>query len=273
MSVAIGRAIRDGLRARGVTVHESPGPGVYVARPGSWEGRGNGQTSRYKGLVVHHTAGNFGRDYSTLYNGRSDLPGPLCNTSGNEDGSVTMIAAHPANHAGASGGWDTAPLPRTSSFNAEVWGHEICYPGTVPMRDAQYRTATILGRVVCDVLGVPESHIKFHQGTSVTGKWDPGYANGKTYDIAAFRREAASVQAGVEEDMTPDQARQLSQIWAMAQQNAHGVTGGWGAGANLLSELDFRAQVLARLDALEAPATTGAVNVVPDELTYVLKQD
>lgn len=193
MSVTIGRAIRDGLRAHGVTVHETPGPGVPIDRPGSWETRGNGLTSRYKGLVVHHTAGSFGRDYSTLYNGRSDLPGPICNTSGNEDGSITMIAAHPANHAGASGGWDTAPLPKTSLFNAEVWGHEICYPGVVPMTPAQWRTAAILGRVVCDVLGVPESHIKFHNGTSITGKWDAGYANGKTYNITDLRRDAASI--------------------------------------------------------------------------------
>ncbi len=213
MSVTIGRAIRDGLRSHGVIVHESPGPGVYVARPGSWEARGNGLISRYKGLVVHHTAGNFGRDYSTLYNGRSDLPGPLCNTSGNEDGSVTMIAAHPANHAGASGGWDTAPLPRTSLFNPEVWGHEICYPGTVPMRAAQWRTAAILGRVVCDVLSRLEDYIKFHQGTSITGKYDAGYAPGKTYDIAALRRDAVSIQAGGGADLDANQAQQLKWVY------------------------------------------------------------
>ncbi|MBA3280555.1 MAG: hypothetical protein H0U22_17995 [Geodermatophilaceae bacterium] len=98
-------------------------------------------------------------------------------TSGNDDGSITLIAAHPANHAGASGGWDTAPLPVTSLFNPLVWGHEIVYPGTSPMRPAQYRSATILARVVTEVLGVPMSQVKSHDGTSITGKWDRGHSH------------------------------------------------------------------------------------------------
>ncbi len=118
----------------------------------------------YWGLVIHHTASNYGRDYKGLYDGRPDLAGPLCNTSGNDDGSITFIAAHPANHAGASVGWDTAPLPVTSLFNPLVSGHEIVYPGTSPMRPAQYQSATILARVVTEVLGVPMSQVKSHDG-------------------------------------------------------------------------------------------------------------
>lgn len=182
MSVTIARRIVARLRELGVTVHESDG----------CFNRGNGLTSDYLGLSIHHTASDYGKDYRTLYEGRSDLAGPLCNTSGNDDGSITLIAAHPANHAGASGGWDTAPLPVTSLFNKHMWGHEIVYPGSKPMRDAQYRSALVLARVVCEVLDVPVSHVKTHNGTSVTGKWDPGFAPNKTIDIAAFRRECLS---------------------------------------------------------------------------------
>ena len=111
MSVSIAKAVVAGLRDFGVTVHESDG--CYS--------RGNGYTSNYTGLIIHHTGSGYGRDYKTLYDGRPDLAGPLCNTSGNEDGSVTLIAAHPANHAGASGGWDTAPRLVTSDRHQE-WG-------------------------------------------------------------------------------------------------------------------------------------------------------
>jgi len=69
------------------------------------------------------------------------------------------------------------------------------------MRPAQYRSATILARVVTEVLGVPMSQVKAHDGTSITGKWDPGFApgptpnsRGKTIDIAAFRRDALTVE-------------------------------------------------------------------------------
>jgi len=92
VSVSVAKAIVAKLREFGVTVHESTG----------CFSRGNGLTSNYRGLVIHHTASNYGRDYKALYDGRPDLAGPLCNTSGNDDGSITLVAAHPANHAGAS---------------------------------------------------------------------------------------------------------------------------------------------------------------------------
>jgi len=61
------------------------------------------------------------------------------------------------------------------------------------MRDAQYWAASVLGRVVCDVLGRSVDYIKFHNGTSISGKWDAGYAMGKTYSIANFRAAARAV--------------------------------------------------------------------------------
>lgn len=216
MSVTVARAVVAGLRANRITVHESDG--AYS--------RGNGLTSSYAGGVFHHTASAYGRDYPALYNGRPDLPGPLCNTSGNDDGSVTLIAAHPANHAGASGGWDTAPLPVTGLFNKLVWGHEIVYPGVVPMREEQYRTACVLARVLCNVLNVPMSHMKFHDGTSITGKWDPGFADGKTYDVAQFRVDAANMEG--EDDVSAEE------VWS------HPIAAGAGLkrAADVLSGMD-----------------------------------
>ena len=104
MSLAKTQAVVNGLRARGVTVHEWPG----------WQTRGNGQTSDYRGGIVHHTGSGYGSAYQALVSGRPDLSGPLCNFAGNQDGSITVIAAGPANHAGASGGRSMPVLDRKS---------------------------------------------------------------------------------------------------------------------------------------------------------------
>lgn len=191
MSLAIVSEINRQLRLLGITVHEWPG----------WQDRGNGQVSDYEGGIVHHTASPYGFAYQGLVSGRSDLAGPLCNWAGNEDGSLTVIAAHPANHAGASGGRSMGPLPVTTTFNRRVLGLEIVYPGTSPMRQAQYRTAQVWARIVADVVGGGNIEcVRAHAETSVTGKWDPGYAPGQTIDMAAFRRGAATGII-VEDDM------------------------------------------------------------------------
>jgi hypothetical protein len=194
MSVARCREINARLRAAGITVHEWPG----------WESRGNGQTSAYEGGLVHHTATGYGIALpgtgvgNLLINGRPDLRGPLANYAGNDDGSITVIAAHPANHAGASGGRSMGPLPVTSLFNRRVLGLEIVYPGTSPMRDAQYRSAAVWARVVADVVGGGDiERVRAHAETSITGKWDPGVAPSRTIDMAAFRKAANNPASGV----------------------------------------------------------------------------
>ncbi|MEO5837776.1 MAG: peptidoglycan-binding protein, partial [Acidimicrobiales bacterium] len=56
-----------------------------------------------RGLVDHHTAGGRTGNAPSLnicINGRSDLPGPLCNVLIGRDGTCYVIAAGRANHAG-----------------------------------------------------------------------------------------------------------------------------------------------------------------------------
>lgn len=203
MSVSFANAVADGLRHNGVTVHYIDG----------WDRRGNGQTSDYRGMIWHHTASGYGFAPSILWNGRSDLSGPLCNTSGNADGSVTVVAAHPANHAGASGGRSMGPLPVTNTFNKYVWGHEIVYPGTQPMTDAQKRTALVLAGVISGILGRPSPDwARGHAETSITGKWDPGFAEGRTYDLNAFRAGVWGALNSEVDDMTPEQDAMLRAV-------------------------------------------------------------
>ena len=197
MSVGTCLEINARLRAAGIVVREASG----------WQNRGNGQVSAYEGGIVHHTATGFGIALpgtgvgNLLINGRPDLAGPLCNYAGNDDGSLTVIAAHPANHAGASGGRSMGPLPITSLFNRRVLGLEIVYPGTVPMLGTQYRTAVIWGRVVADVVGRGDvERIRAHAETSITGKWDPGFAPSRTYNMAEFRAAARVARTTPEQD-------------------------------------------------------------------------
>lgn len=201
MSVTQCAEINRRLRALGVTVHEAPGAAS----------RGNGQLSDYVGGLVHHTASGYGIAlpgtgiYELLFTkgrtGSNPLAPPLCNYAGNKDGSLTYGAAGPANHAGASGGRSMGPLPVTSSFNRRVLGLEIVYPGDKPMTASQYRTATLWAKVVADVVGGGNiERVRAHAETSVTGKWDPGYAPGLTINMAAFR---AAAKQGAVNDMEP----------------------------------------------------------------------
>lgn len=198
MSTAVISEVNKRLRALGFVVHEAPG----------WSTRGNGHASAYEGGLIHHTATAFdvalpgSGIYNLLVNGRGQpnpLSGPLCNYAGNSDGSFTCIAAHPANHAGASGGRSMGPLPTTKLFNRLVLGLEIVYPGTSPMRTVQYKAAVAWGRVVADVVGRGDvQRVRAHAETSVTGKWDPGVAPSRTMDMGAYRNAILDYRGGVD---------------------------------------------------------------------------
>lgn len=178
------------------------GKAVYTR---GWESRGNGMTSNYGGLLVHHTAGSRNVNIDQiLIDGRWDLPGPLCNFCIMYDGDLGVISANPANHAGASGGWDTAPFAKSSLFNRDIIGCEVQYPGTEPMAAVQYESAKRLSVATLKVLNKARQWqwVKFHQGTSIEGKWDPGYQVNptRTYDISKFRADCANMTQGEDEN-------------------------------------------------------------------------
>lgn len=136
--------------------------GARVTFEPGWETRGNGTSANYEGAIVHHTVGassaaNPLPSKNVLKDGRTGLSGPLCNSAGpwcdEGDPWIHVFAAHPANHAGASGGRSMGPLPVTSLFNPRVWGHEIDYLGDRPMTKGQYKAAVIMARGICNVLG------------------------------------------------------------------------------------------------------------------------
>lgn len=124
----------DRLRAMGLRVVECDG----------WQSRGS--SSFYPGgSVNHHTAGSPNGATPSLalcVNGRSDLPGPLCNVMqsrepGEGNDIAYVIAAGRANHAG-EGGWNGL------SGNSSVYGLEIEHTGVDPLPMHRQETAAAI---------------------------------------------------------------------------------------------------------------------------------
>lgn len=244
--------------------------GAEVTFEPGWERRGNGQSARYEGGVVHHTAflSSFQKPFpalSTLLNGRTDLPGPIANVGGpvcpEDRPRLHIIAAHPANHAGASGGRSMGPLPRTSLFNPTVVGLEIDYAGLTPMIGGQYRAALIFTRGLANVLGRSVEWIRAHAETSVTGKWDPGYANGRTIDMAVFRRDAANLTPASLEDDMPSFSDRIEFINPDTKQKVSFTFGEWLVYANYYAGKSYSQ---AATNGAQIAALTAAVRALAD---------
>lgn len=197
-------------------------PALQITYEPGWETRGNGMVADYLGGEVHHTAflSSFENPFpaqGTLRNGRVGLSGPLANYGGPvctvEAPRLHVVAAHPSNNAGASGGRSMGPLPTTTAFNKHVLGLEIDYAGLTPMFDGQLYAAYIWARAVADVLaGGNLEYVRAHFETSITGKWDPGYASGKSIDMGAFRRAAAALTTGGT-DVDAEQDRKITETF------------------------------------------------------------
>jgi hypothetical protein len=102
-------SLADRMRRTGLKVIECQG----------WQNRGNASLNA-RGSVNHHTAGPRQGDIPSLgvlINGRSDLPGPLCNVALSRSNVVYVVASGKANHAG-SGEW------KGLSGNSSVYGLE-----------------------------------------------------------------------------------------------------------------------------------------------------
>lgn len=171
---------------------------------------GHGDWGPVNGVIIHHV-GSDGDARPDLYTGNSQLPGPKCQFYIDKDGIVWLIGWGRANHAG---GGDATVLQHVINEdygntvlktrfgegdkgavdgNAHFYGIEIGYSGTHKMSDKQYATMRRLCAAIND----------FHKWTSLSDiihaewnkyKWDPGYAQDKTYDPVAIRKDIAITQ-------------------------------------------------------------------------------
>lgn len=162
------------------------------------------------GLVIHHTGSDSGQNSSNydrflFVDGRSGIPGPLCQAACEMDGDVLLGAIGRANHAGKGAantrafvGGDNAPMDREISpgpdeldGNALYYGIEVKYDGGQPMTPKQYRSTLLWAAAICDHYGWTAGSVIGHREHS-RRKPDPGNC-----PMDQFRRDlAALLKAG-----------------------------------------------------------------------------
>lgn len=155
--------IRTAFRTWAVPFRERSG---WTTRSNSGHWVIDGSATHVTGVMYHHT-GDGASDSVTenlLVNGRSDLPGPLCNFMAADDGYIVCIAQGSANHAG-KGDPDTLRLVQDDAMpldrevqpnqhsssagsvagNGRYYGWESAYGGTAdPDPNVKQHRATLL---------------------------------------------------------------------------------------------------------------------------------
>lgn len=256
--------LADAARASGLKVVETDG----------WQTRGHGTAGlppglsdfiEARGVMCHHTAGAAQGDMpslSTLIAGRSDLSGPLCNLALSRNGTVYVVAAGVAWHAG-TGVWSSW-LPRDMG-NWYAIGIEAESVGTrddwtPAQRDAYPRICAAL----CAALGVGADRVVAHKEYDPLEKIDPAYWN-----MSDMRSSVASLISKVDTMDTaapipfPATARQYFEKLApglgddIAANFPLGGTAPWGA-ADAYGEMSARAGVLVGVRNMHAIAALSA---------------
>jgi hypothetical protein len=210
------------LRAAGLTVVETPG----------WASRGYaGQDlAEVRGVLWHHTATGRGAFLTSnaptlnmTVNGRSDLPGPLCNITFGRDGTVYLVAAGVANHAGRG---SAAGIPDDTG-NHYLIGIEMESSGVAPWdwTDDQIRVAPHLGAALerAYLQGLPEElRLQLgHKEYSSEGKIDPAGWPGDMDGLRASINKVLSGTITTQSTATPKEstlsAAEVKQIIAAVQ--------------------------------------------------------
>lgn len=155
----------DAFRENGLRVREVQG----------WKTAGRPFTFAPVGVVFHHTASNRDRGpapaLGTVTNGRSDLPGPLCNVLVARDSTVYCVAAGYANHAGFGGPFRTVPL---DSGNRHLAGVEVENDGIgEPWRDELLDTCAVVFSTFLIGFRRTEDWLIGHKEWAPTRKIDP----------------------------------------------------------------------------------------------------
>ncbi|MFD0315623.1 N-acetylmuramoyl-L-alanine amidase [Streptomyces flavalbus] len=186
------------LKAEGLTVHEHEGWRTHNRDAAT--GRKFGPVI---GVLIHHTAGH--NDRELCFNGRADLPGPLCHAWLGKTAGLWLLGHGRANHAGAvdldvmNALRAEKALPHDNDANAD--GNDLLYGleienlgnGKDPYPDAQYRQAVLWAAALCRAHGWTEKSVAGHKEVQ-PGKIDP------SFDMDDFRadvrRQLASEPVG-----------------------------------------------------------------------------
>lgn len=141
--------------------------GVDVLELDGWRTRGHGTTpGRLLGTMWHDTVTPYTPAWHDLHLGRllrdghSTLPGPIANVGVGQGGTLILVAAGRAYHAG-SGAWPGIP-----SGNLNTVGVEVANPGLGsghPWRPVQLAVARTFTAVLHQLLDLPASRLVGHK--------------------------------------------------------------------------------------------------------------
>lgn len=210
------------------------------------------------GVLIHHTAGH--NDKELCYNGRSDLPGPLCHNWLGKTAGLWMIGHGRTNHAGLVDGdvvaaliAERAPLP--TDDHADTDGNDVLYgleienlgDGKDPYPVDQYRDAVLWAAAHCRHHGWTEKSVAGHKEVQ-PGKIDP------SFDMDVFRadvRKQLATRPGgaVPPKPTPSRPRvDLSRLVSAARTDPGAAQGHvtYMAGVNLVEAALVAEKLLAK---------------------------
>ncbi len=186
---------------------------VDISWAPGWESRGRPGSFEPKGLVAHHTADRaYGSDYAILSairdgidQGGSWLPGPLAQFGLGRSGTVYVVAAGKANHAGP-GSWGRL------SGNGSVWGIEAANDGIGERWPAKQVAAYLaLIAALARATGFGAADVCRHAEWSSAGKIDPYDASGRLSDGSWIRSQVSELLAN--RPPAPPQPQEVSDLF------------------------------------------------------------
>lgn len=162
--------------------------GLPVIEVDGWRTRGHGPFAGVNSVIVHHTATpkTATGDYPSLRivrDGRSDLPGPLSQLGLGRDGTVYVIAAGVAYHAGKTF------YPRQDNWHAI--GIEAEHDGLSAWDPVQHSAYVRLVAALVEHYGVALSNVQGHKEVA----YPPGRKVDPNFDMTEFRARVKRVNA------------------------------------------------------------------------------
>lgn len=168
--------------------------GLPVVETNGWKSRGHGPFVAVETIVCHHTAGPASGNMPSLgvvTNGRAGLAGPLCNLGLGRDGTVYVVAAGIAWHAG---------VVRSSAYqNTHAIGIEAEATGTGPWSSVQMDAYAKLCRALCDHYDIPIARVLGHKEVCAP----PGRKIDPNFDMGAFRKRVTNATLTEDDMPTP----------------------------------------------------------------------